>query len=371
MPRHRVTQADVAVIAGVSQSTVSFVLNGNAPIGVRISEETRTRVLDAIRITGYSANPVAQRLAGGRNQILGVFTYEKTFPRGGRDFYGAFLVGIEHAAEQLGVDTLLFTSARVVDGRRQLSRDGWQRLGIADGCLLLGQHEDRGELQHLLDTNYPFVFIGKRVSEGRMLPYVGADYVAATARQVDRLVALGHRRIGYAGPQASDQPTLDRVDGYRQAMRAHGLPLRFVDVHDVPAAAEEITDRRLTSILVAPESSPEELADELESRGLRVPADLSMLLLGQPHHPLHRGRTWSGFVVPREEMGARALVLLSRIVDQEAETPRVPEGRMPNAPALDEDDYYQMLDCTDVDGESLAAAPATADTSEGTIRDHA
>lgn len=67
MPRHRFTQADVAAMAGVSQSTVSFVLNGNAPVGVRISEETRKRVLDAIRITGYSANPVAQSLAGGRN----------------------------------------------------------------------------------------------------------------------------------------------------------------------------------------------------------------------------------------------------------------------------------------------------------------
>lgn len=371
MPRHRFTQADVAAMAGVSQSTVSFVLNGSAPAGVRISEETRARVLDAIRITGYSANPVAQRLAGGRNQILGVFTYEKTFPRGGEDFYGAFLVGIEHAAEKLGVDMLLFTSARVVDGRRQLARDGWQRLGIADGCLLLGQNEDRGELQHLLDTNYPFVFIGKRSSEGRRLPYVGADYVTATARQVERLVALGHTRIGYAGPQSTDQPTLDRVEGYRKAMRTHRLPLRFVDVHDVPGAAEEIVERRLTAILVAPENYPEELADELESRSLRVPEDVSMLLLGQPHHSRRGGRSWSGFAVPREEMGARALVLLSRIVDHESPSTRPPAGRMPNPPALDEADYHQTLDCPDIDGGSLAAAPTTPERTEGTIRDHA
>ncbi|ALX65908.1 LacI family DNA-binding transcriptional regulator [Microbacterium sp. XT11] len=371
MPRHRFTQADVAAMAGVSQSTVSFVLNGSAPNGVRISEETRKRVLEAIRITGYSANPVAQRLAGGRNQILGVFTYEATFPRGGRDFYGAFLIGIEHAAEKLGVDMLLFTSARVVDGRRQLARDGWQRLGIADGCLLLGQHEDRGELQHLLDTNYPFVFIGKRVSEGRRLPFVGADYLDATSRQVERLVDMGHTRIGYAGAQSTDQPTLDRIEGYRRSMRAHGLPLRFVDVHDVRVAAEEIAAQRLTAILAAPENYPEELADELEARGLRVPRDVSMLLLGQPHHPRHGGRAWSGFAIPREEMGARALVLLSRIVEQESPAPRSPDGRMPHAPALQEDDYHQMLHCPDVDGETLAVAPATAGDPEGTIRDHA
>src|SRR5690554_2095904 len=151
MAKRRVTQADVAAIAGVSQATVSIVLNDRNPPGVRISDETRQRVLDAIAITGYTANPLAQRLAGGRNQILGVFTYESTFPRGGRDFYGAFLVGIEHAAEALGVDIMLFTSATVIEGRRKITRKGWQRLGIADGCLLLGQHEDQSELEYLLE----------------------------------------------------------------------------------------------------------------------------------------------------------------------------------------------------------------------------
>ncbi|WP_437583244.1 LacI family DNA-binding transcriptional regulator [Paramicrobacterium sp. CJ85] len=372
MPRHRFTQSDVAAMAGVSQSTVSFVLNDNLPAGVRISDETRSRVLEAIRITGYAANPIAQRLAGGRNQILGVFTYETTFPRGGHDFYGAFLVGIEHAAEKLGVDMLLFTSARVVDGRRRLSRDGWQRLGAADGCLLLGQQEDRGELEHLLDTSYPFVFIGKRESEGRRLPYVGADYVAATRRQVERLAELGHTRIGYAGQQSADQPTLDRLEGYRSAMRTRGLPLRYVDVHDIAAGAEEIAERRLTAMLVAPEIDSDALADALEARGMRVPHSVSLLLLGQPNQLQHRSRrAWSGFVVPREEMGARALVLLSRIVDQESAETRAPEGRMPNPPVLDEADFHQMLDCPDLDGETLAVAPATTTTPEGTIRDNA
>lgn len=354
MPRRRITQVDVAAIAGVSQATVSFVLNDSTPAGVRISEETRQRVLDAIRITGYSANPAAQRLAGGLTQILGVFTYEATFPRAGRDFYGPFLVGIEHAAEKLGVDILLFTSARVEDGRRQLTRDGWQRLGMADGCLLLGQHEDRGELQHLLDTNYPFVFIGKRGSDGGRLPYVGVDYVTATARQVDRLVELGHERIGYVGARATDQPTLDRVDGYRTAMKRHGMVSRFVEIDDVAATAAEIVDQRLTAVVVAPENYPEELADEIEGRGVRVPADLSVLLLGQPHHPRPRGRRWSGFSIPREEMGARALLLLSRLVA--ADGNRQARGRQgtPGDPAAE---LHQMLDCTDVGGATIAPPP--------------
>ncbi len=358
MPRHRITQTDVAAMAGVSQATVSFVLNGSTPSGVRISEETRQRVLDAIRITGYAANPAAQRLAGGLTQILGVFTYEATFPRASRDFYGPFLVGIEHAAERLGVDILLFTSARVVDGRRRLTRDGWQRLGVADGCLLLGQHEDRGELQHLLDTNYPFVFIGKRGSDGGRLPYVGADYVGATVRQIDRLAALGHRRIGYVGMRGTDQPTLDRVEGYRTAMKARGLTARFVELDDLAEAATEILAQRLTAVVVAPENYPDELADELELRGARVPDDVSVLLLGQPHHPRRGGRHWSGFSVPREEMGVRALHLLSGLVAADGgRSDR--EGR--RTPGVPDAELHQILACPDVEGATLA--PPHADLS--------
>ncbi|WP_345801058.1 LacI family DNA-binding transcriptional regulator [Microbacterium sp. AZCO] len=353
MLHHRVTQADVAALARVSQATVSLVLNDSIPVGVRISDETKQRVLDAIRITGYMANPMAQRLAGGRNQILGVFTYEATFPGRGRDFYGPFLNGIEQAAEGLGVDILLFTSARVVEGRRRLTREGWHRLGVADGCLLLGQQEDQSELQHLLDTNYPFVFVGRRRSEGMRLPYVGADYVSATARQVERLVVRGHERIAYVGPQGPDQPSIDRVEGYRSAVEAHGLPARFVSVDDVVETAREIVERRITAVLVAPELHPEELADELALRGVEVPRDLSMLVLGQAHHGRPGGHAWSGFVIPREEMGARALVLLSRLV--EASRPR--QGSAPRE-SVPPDDLHHLLDCPDIEGQTLAAPPA-------------
>lgn len=366
MPRRRITQTDVAAMAGVSQATVSFVLNGSTPAGVRISEETRQRVLDAIRITGYTANPAAQRLAGGLAQILGVFTYEATFPRASRDFYGPFLTGIEHAAERLGVDILLFTSAPVADGRRRLTRDGWQRLGVADGCLLLGQHEHRGELQHLLDTNYPFVFIGKRGSDGGRLPYVGADYVGGTVRQIDRLVAHGHQRIGYVGMRGTDQPTLDRVEGYRDAMKSHGLTTRFVELEDVAATAAEIVDQRFTAVVVAPENHPEELADELERRGRRVPEDVSVLLLGQPHHPRRGGRQWSGFSVPREEMGARALYLLSRLVSDD-EPRRDRDTRRP--PAVSDAELHQILVCPDVEGATVAAPPSGTRTSPRTAID--
>lgn len=377
MPQRRFTQTDVAALAGVSQATVSFVLSGRTPSGVRISEETRQRVLDAIRITGYSANPVAQRLAGGRNQILGVFTYETAFPRGGRDFYGPFLTGIERAAEHIGVDLLLFTSARVVEGSRRLTRSGWRRLGIADGCLLLGQHENRAELQHLLDTNYPFVFVGRRESEGGRLPYVGADYLAATRRAVERASALGHQRIGYVGARTSDQPTLDRIAGYRSAMAERALPPVFIESGEDAQVAMQIAERELTTVLLAPENDPDELRLALSALRIRVPDDLSVLLLGQPHQRLPGPTSWSGFTIPREQMGARALQMLSRL----AGTPTpgaegsgaaaagtfpsdVPRPQLPGTDVHDgTSNLHQLVECTDVSGETLLP-PNTASLPE-------
>jgi DNA-binding LacI/PurR family transcriptional regulator len=74
------TQHDIAKLAGVSQATVSLVLNGAPTALARIPAETRERVQEVIRKTGYVADPIARRMAKGLNRILGVFTYEPAFP---------------------------------------------------------------------------------------------------------------------------------------------------------------------------------------------------------------------------------------------------------------------------------------------------
>src|SRR3954451_14218835 len=78
----RLTQRDIARMTGVSQATVSLVLNGRSDGDVRIAPETRERVLQAIRERGYVADPIARRLAARDNRIIGVFTYEPVFPAG-------------------------------------------------------------------------------------------------------------------------------------------------------------------------------------------------------------------------------------------------------------------------------------------------
>jgi DNA-binding LacI/PurR family transcriptional regulator len=79
-------QADIAAVAGVSQTTVSLILSGNTD-GVRLSAETRQRVLDAAEKLGYVPDPVATRLASSRNHMLGVYTFASAFPTDVDGFY--------------------------------------------------------------------------------------------------------------------------------------------------------------------------------------------------------------------------------------------------------------------------------------------
>nr|WP_253289542.1 LacI family DNA-binding transcriptional regulator [Verrucosispora sioxanthis] len=203
-------------MTGVSQATVSLVLNGRDDGSVRIAPETRERVLGAIRATGYVADPVARRLAARHNRILGVFTYEPVFPAGTGDFYHPFLVGIEESAERLGCDLLLLTSAPVTDGRRRIFHDD-NRLRLADGCVLLGRSLDRDELGRLVAEGHPFVSVGRRDDAGGPVPYVGADYVTATADVVRRALDAGHTRLAYLGQGAGPESHTDRFAGYRAA----------------------------------------------------------------------------------------------------------------------------------------------------------
>ncbi|HEY6799811.1 MAG TPA: LacI family DNA-binding transcriptional regulator, partial [Agromyces sp.] len=115
--RRRATQADIARHLGVSQATVSIALRGGLA-AEQVAPATRQSVLDLAAQLGYSANAVARSLRGGRNRILGLFTFEPVFPIEQRDFYYPFLVGVEQGAAESDHELLLFTSAGATGTRR-------------------------------------------------------------------------------------------------------------------------------------------------------------------------------------------------------------------------------------------------------------
>ncbi|MEV0385688.1 LacI family DNA-binding transcriptional regulator [Nonomuraea sp. NPDC050643] len=306
----RLTQQDIARMAGVSQTTVSLVLNGRAEGEVRISPETRDRVLQVIRETGYVADPAARRLVERRNRIYGVFTYEAVFPAESADFYRPFLVGIEECAEEAGCDLLLFTSAKVEQGERRRIFSAESRIRLADGCVLLGRTIDRDDLSRLLSEGIPFVSVGRRDDAGGPVPYVGADYPPAMRALVERAAALGHRRMAYVGAGQGAESYADRLRGFTEGVAAAGVE----GVH--LTSADGLFGSGATVVFAEELADGAAIAEVARTRGLDVPRDLSIVALGAPTRPVSTDIDFAGFRIPRREMGHRAVELLTQVLER-------------------------------------------------------
>ncbi|WMT92454.1 LacI family DNA-binding transcriptional regulator [Pelagibacterium sp. H642] len=311
----RLTQKDIARLAGVSQATVSLVLNGTDEDSRRIPEQTRARIQEVIARTGYVADPVARRMVKGRNNILGVFTYEPAFPSAQADFFGPFLFGIEEAAQERGYDLLLMTAAaRGRDGRKKIF-DETNRLRLADGCIVLGRSFDQEELTRLVAGDFPFVAVGRRDDAGGPVPYVGADYAAATGDLVALAHGHGHRAFAYVGPDEGAESTVDRWRGFSGALEGQAELVRhWPEVGSDPQAVLKAVREAGATVTFFTE-----LADAIPFRraaiaeGLSVPGDMSVVVLGSHLRPGVTGTNFTAYAIPREEMGRRATLAL---VDQ-------------------------------------------------------
>ncbi|MEV0648252.1 LacI family DNA-binding transcriptional regulator [Phytomonospora sp. NPDC050363] len=323
-PRRQPTQIDLARHAGVSQATVSQVVNETPERPARLTPETRQRVLDAIEDLGYRANPAARSLKGKQNRLLGLHTFEAVFPVDQRDFYFPFLLGVEEEVARQGYDLILFASA-VAGARRPIFVDGVNRLRLADGAVLLGRHMRRDDLAELVKEDYPFVFIGRRELGATPLSYVGADYITATRDLVGRFAELGHRRIAFLRQPGRSEPTVDRERGYREGLAAAdaGEPIE----HEGAFTAVELRsllDAGVTAILAEP-TEDDRIAADVEAAaaelGVSIPEDLSVGLLGDPTWS-QSANDWTRFAVPRPEMGRRAVRLLIELLETGHDTAR-------------------------------------------------
>lgn len=341
----RLTQRDIARLAGVSQATVSLVLNGASSAEGRIPAETRDRVAKVIRDTGYVADPVARRMVKGLNRIIGVFTYEPAFPSAQADFYTPFLLGIEEAAENFGYDLLLMTGAgRDAAGRKRMFGDN-SRLRLADGCLILGGQFDTEELTQLVASDYPYVAVGRRDDAGGPVRYVGADYVTATAALVERALSMGHRNFAFIGQTGISESIRDRWRGFETALAGQGQ-LVHLDAEPRPDPAAHLAAVQQSSASIVFFG---ELADAIafdnhaRARGISVPGELSLVVLGSRVRIERNQRAFTCYAIPREDMGRQATaMLIQTLVD-----PTIVQRT--------------LLDCELVPGETLAPPTTTKD----------
>jgi DNA-binding LacI/PurR family transcriptional regulator len=314
--RSRPRQKEVAALAGVSQASVSTVINQRPHGNVRISAETERRVWDAVRQLGYAPDPVARSLAGGQNRLLGVFTYEAAFPSHPQITFYPFLVGIEQEAEAQDYNLLLFTRASGPDGRRAIYQDGGNGLRLADGAILLGKRERLDEMSRLQREGFPFVFIGRRQIPDGQLSYVVAAHAESTAEMVGRIIDAGHHRLAYLRSPRETEAGEDREAGYRLAHRRRRMPvdehlIHQIDQDNISAA---LLWRQLAADVTAFVVDDTDMARKVlalgQAMGKAIPRDFSLAALGDSMTDPAIDPDITTLVVPRREIGARAVRLL-------------------------------------------------------------
>jgi LacI family transcriptional regulator len=310
-PSSRVTIRDVAARAGVSVATVSKVINGR----YGVSAATFVRVQAVIKEMGYEASLVAQSLRNHKTNVIGILVADL------EPFSTELLKGAAQAIRGTGFELVVYSA-----GGRTTDHVGWERRYLSrlsgtliDGAVLV--------TPTVIDVRYgaPIVAVDPHTGPSD-LPTVDSDNLRGARLATGHLLGLGHRRIAMLTGRPDLQSAQLREQGYRQALRAAGIPvdesLIQVGAYDPGissgAARQLLTaPRRPTAVFAANDVSAIATVQTARELGLRVPDDLSVV--GFDNIPDSALCTPSLTTVnqPIHEMGRRAITLLINLIHGE------------------------------------------------------
>ena len=211
--KRQVTLSDIAATIGVAPMTVSRVVNRNG----YVSEETRKKVLQAVKTMSYRPNGVARNLKRQRTETVGLVLGDISNPYSAElanairerlwaSGYNLFICISEHSG---GEDITAFES--LVDHN-------------VDGIIVATRSNAEGDahLRDIVDSQMPVVVIGRDFQcDG--VDYVSTDNLTGGFEATQHLIDLGHRRIGFIGADMKNRGSLKRLQGYVNALKAHKI----------------------------------------------------------------------------------------------------------------------------------------------------
>jgi DNA-binding LacI/PurR family transcriptional regulator len=268
---------DVARMAGVSVSTVSYAMTGARPI----TEQTRQRVEHAMKQLGYTPNALARGLKSRRSRIVAVL-----FPTGGRgiDTSGmAYILGASDYAQEHGYHVLLWTAnAGALDELRLLARQG-----LIDGALLMEVRLDDERTDVLAQAGVEFGMIGHNGGSVTS-DFVDADFDQCGRVAVRYLAGLGHTRLAFVNQShsfvaAGLGSSVRARDAVGRAANDAGIQLTVRNCASSAAAGQQLFrdlirhDPALTAMIALNEQAVPGVMGAIRHHGWRVPEDFSIV----------------------------------------------------------------------------------------------
>lgn len=303
---------DIAEMAGVSVATVSRALSDSD----LVTEGTRKRIHELARQMDYRPNVSARNLRTRKSKAVLLVVRDV-----GNPFYLDILKGVEATAREAGYSVLMGNTEN--DPSRETEFFDMLRDGHADGMILMtGKLPPASEEVARLRASLPVV-VALELIDHSGFPHVQIDNAAAAREAVEHLVALGHKRIAHIAGPLPEILSVQRLEGYRQAMHAAGLaiPEGYEVRGDYLLESGSECCRRLfalpappTAIFVANDEMAYGVVHELRRLNLDVPRDVSVvgfddLYLSKAFYP-----PLTTVSQPRAEIGRKAMTLLLKIL---------------------------------------------------------
>lgn len=214
----RITTFDIAREAGVSRTTVSHILNDQP--GVHLSPKTKARVLATARRLGYVPNSAAQMLVTGRSRSIGLI-----FPRPDLLAIDAFIPimihGLNEVCRNRGYRLVMEALREPANEDAYLDLAKSKRV---DSLIIMNPRKGDRALAKVIKSKFPVLIAGSTEEPGKNA--IATQEGVASRNATSHLVALGHRRIAHITFASLDYvAAFRRLEGYRSALEAAGLPL--------------------------------------------------------------------------------------------------------------------------------------------------
>lgn len=279
--QNAVNQNDVAKLAGVSRSVVSYVLN-NGPR--KVSAETRQKVLDAIEALGYRPNEHAQRLKQGNDAVenaIGIVTGGVGYNLLERPYYNIILSSLYETAYQLHQQISFISYWDALKDpiffNKHLHPQEISSLIFILPSLIPNTKHDQKLLQEIIDRIPYIVCLEESIMD---IPSVTFDRAQAAKMAMNHLVSLGHQRIAFIA--INDQ----RVAGYKQALFENNLDynpelVRYLAQIPAESGYENITQLleakiEFSAVLASTDEAAIGVIAAIKDHGLRVPEDIAV-----------------------------------------------------------------------------------------------
>ena len=269
---------DVAAAAGVSQSTVSRILN-DSPGRIDVSSETRERVQAIAQELGYRPHPIARALRGAPTMQLGAIVRDITDP-----FFAGAIESLTIEAKKRGYSVVLGHAGAKAD--EALALTAVLEARQCDAIVLLGDFRgERGLVEDLRDVHARVVGLWHGAERrDRPFPTVGVDNRAGVHAVVRHLLALGHRRIAFIGANSLGDMQ-ERRAAYRECLSGESITPPDAYVQLVPntiAGGDAAMNRLLslpdppTAVMAATDTLAIASIHAAYVRGVDVPTELSI-----------------------------------------------------------------------------------------------